>query len=196
MPLMLALQSLNGSVADATFAHWCDLARSIVPARAYRGWPHAGGNWAIVALTGEYIRYTLGLRANIDDIIEQLRYQYNPEVDRSPAPLPNTCILTPSRLVCGLQVWTANGEYQDHSGCSGACNPMPYDHFPRKYIAVMLGAWARGAVYACRIVIWPFGCGASGAWLCGLLMVVVCFGWMIALQRTGTQRRTQACTGN
>lgn len=56
MPLMLAIQSFNGSVPDSVFAEWCSLAKSIVPTRAYRGWPHAGGNWAIVALTGEYIR--------------------------------------------------------------------------------------------------------------------------------------------
>ena len=22
--------------------------------------------------------------------------------------------------------WTDNGQYQDHSGCNGACSPMPY----------------------------------------------------------------------
>eukprot|EP00049_Salpingoeca_infusionum_P011697 m.204114 g.204114 ORF g.204114 m.204114 type:complete len:137 (+) comp15006_c0_seq4:85-495(+) len=70
---------------------------------------------AIVALTGEFLRYKLGYRDNITDIVEQLANQYNPTY------------------------YTANGQYQDHSGCSGVCNPMPYDHFPRKYLAVMLG---------------------------------------------------------
>jgi hypothetical protein len=35
-------------------------------------------------------------------------------------------------------LWTDNGEYQDFSGCGGKCNPMPYDHFPRMYINLLL----------------------------------------------------------
>jgi len=49
-----------------------------------------------------------------------------------------------SQMQAGLL--TANGQYQDHSGENGL-NPMPYDHFPRKYFLVMLyegynGTWA------------------------------------------------------
>ena len=32
----------------------------------------------------------------------------------------------------------ALAEYQDLSGCNQKCSPMPYDHFPRKYMTVML----------------------------------------------------------
>eukprot|EP00049_Salpingoeca_infusionum_P011698 m.204129 g.204129 ORF g.204129 m.204129 type:complete len:838 (+) comp15006_c0_seq5:63-2576(+) len=115
MPLMLAMETLNGSVSKLQFEQWESITRSIDPYKAYKSWPHAAGNWAIVALTGEFLRYKLGYRDNITDIVEQLANQYNPTY------------------------YTANGQYQDHSGCSGVCNPMPYDHFPRKYLAVMLG---------------------------------------------------------
>eukprot|EP00043_Microstomoeca_roanoka_P000465 m.27809 g.27809 ORF g.27809 m.27809 type:complete len:831 (-) comp10335_c0_seq2:88-2580(-) len=114
MPLMLALSALNGSVSEDQMQKWVNLTQSIDPTKAYKGWPGGIGNWAIVALTGEFLRYQLGLRDGIADIVEQLANQYTPDI------------------------WTDNGEYQDHSGCSGACNPMPYDHFPRKYMTVML----------------------------------------------------------
>ncbi|EDQ87592.1 uncharacterized protein MONBRDRAFT_33248 [Monosiga brevicollis MX1] len=135
MPLMLALESLNGTVDASLFASWTNLARNIKPERSYSSWPHASGNWAIVALTGEYLRYHLGLRADMDDIIEQLRYQFN------------------------SATWTDNGEYLDHSGCSGSCSPMPYDHFPRKYITIML---AYG--YAAENASWYWEFNRRGAW--------------------------------
>lgn len=59
MPLMLAIETLNGTVNASLFNTWTRLATQIVPTRAYRAWPHATGNWAVVALTGEFIRYCL-----------------------------------------------------------------------------------------------------------------------------------------
>lgn len=114
MPLMLAYETLNGTVPAATLARWAAKARAIVPTRAFANWPHAIGNWAIVALTGEFLRFKLGLRDNISDIVEQLAFQYDP------------------------QQWTSNGQYLDHTGCNSTCSPVPYDHFPRKYMAIML----------------------------------------------------------
>ena len=38
-----------------------------------QGWPHTAGNWAIVALGGEALRFLAGLRNSSADIDEQLR---------------------------------------------------------------------------------------------------------------------------
>ena len=32
----------------------------------------------------------------------------------------------------------STGQYQDRSGYDSYLNPMPYDHYPRKYLAVMM----------------------------------------------------------
>lgn len=81
---MAALETLTGVVSNDQMNTWRSMAKSIVPtwvkdpgykmklqnfnarklpigstfshSKAYRGWPHAGGNWAIVALTGEFLR--------------------------------------------------------------------------------------------------------------------------------------------
>jgi hypothetical protein len=73
-----------------------------------------GGNWGVVALVGEYVRTKYGLNPN-----------------------NNTWYLTELQTQMQEGVITANGQYQDHSGENGL-NPMPYDHFPRKYYLVML----------------------------------------------------------
>ena len=34
--------------------------------------------------------------------------------------------LTPTEYQFTDDYWTDNGQYQDHSGCKGACSPIPY----------------------------------------------------------------------
>ncbi len=114
MPLMLAMDLLRGRVSDDVVANWDFLARSVDPLKAYRSWPRANGNWALIAATGEFLRYKAGLRPTLDDVVQQLKFQFQPHE------------------------WTANGQYQDHSGCNGKCNPIPYDHYTRSYISVLL----------------------------------------------------------
>jgi hypothetical protein len=114
MPLMLALDLLRGLVSAEVAANWESVARKINPRKAYHAWPHATGNWALIAATGEFLRFKAGFRPSLVDVVEQLQFQFQPHE------------------------WTANGQYQDHSGCTRQCNPMPYDHYTRSYISVLL----------------------------------------------------------
>ena len=61
-----------------------------------------GSNWGVVALTGEYLRFTMGLsnQTNYEWLESWLALEYN--------------------------YWSDNGQYEDRSGCNGLCNPMPY----------------------------------------------------------------------
>jgi hypothetical protein len=103
MPLMFAYESLLTLVPDATLQSWRAQFTRINSSRSYARWPRQAGNWAIVALTGESLRYLHGLRPDGSaDIETQLGFQFTD------------------------YYWTDNGEYQDHSGCSGGCSPMPY----------------------------------------------------------------------
>eukprot|EP00048_Salpingoeca_helianthica_P020710 m.8030 g.8030 ORF g.8030 m.8030 type:complete len:685 (-) comp5156_c0_seq2:41-2095(-) len=141
MPLMFAFESFLNLVPDATLQRWRSLLSQVNATRAYSHWPHQAGNWAIVALTGEALRYLHGLRPDgTEDIETQLGFQFTD------------------------YYWTDNGEYQDHSGCAGACSPMPYDHFPRKYIAVML---AKGFLPVNQSAYWDLV--TRGAWTSLLL---------------------------
>jgi hypothetical protein len=65
-----ALRSLDGIASAADMATWRALASAIVPSRSYAGWPRIGGNWAVVALAGEFLRYKMGLRPDVTDIEE------------------------------------------------------------------------------------------------------------------------------
>ncbi|XP_065838402.1 uncharacterized protein [Oscarella lobularis] len=110
MPSMLAYSVLKKSplVSAETIKAWEQLASKIDPEKSY---DKKGNNWDSVALTGEYLRYKLGL-SNSTEWLE-------------------------STLTQQMTHFTSNGQYQDHTGYKGL-NPMPYDHFPRKYLTVML----------------------------------------------------------
>lgn len=112
MPLMLAMRTFGALPAaqrPEAYPQWQQLVRSIDVTKAFRG-PDGvtGGNWGIVAITGEYLRWKLGLNGNLSWVTMALAEQ------------------------AADARWTDNGQYMDRSGCNGKCNPMPYDHFPRK----------------------------------------------------------------
>eukprot|EP00118_Oscarella_pearsei_P012227 m.88465 g.88465 ORF g.88465 m.88465 type:complete len:643 (+) comp36572_c0_seq3:15-1943(+) len=110
MPTMYAYVQLKKSklVPEDTLLRWEHLASHIDPLKAYA---KHNNNWDTVALTGEYLRFKLGFL--------------------------NSTTWLETRLQEQLTHFTPNGQYQDHTGYNGL-NPMPYDHFPRKYLAVMM----------------------------------------------------------
>lgn len=125
LPISLAIRQLIASnlTTPAQVAKWAAVASSIEVTKSYtgpNGW--TPGNWGVVALVGEYARYTLGpaFGANLTWIDEGLQQQWD------------------------SMRWTANGQYQDLSGCEGECSPLPYDHFPRKQISVLLALGYNG----------------------------------------------------
>jgi hypothetical protein len=117
-----------------------------------------------VAITGEFVRWTMGpsFGGNLTWVVGGLQYQvgacaaeggcacllgegyvHPPSPHRVfplPLPIPFAHSLCPPPRSSQWEStrWTDNGEYQDLSGCDGLCSPMPYDVFPRKYMAVML----------------------------------------------------------
>ncbi len=102
VPIMFSLAFIEPFVSPSWISRWRSKLGAVVPARSYRGWPHIAGNWAIVALVGEALRFQAGLRNSTADIESQLGAQFTDFY------------------------WTDNGEYQDHSGCGGKCSPIPY----------------------------------------------------------------------
>jgi hypothetical protein len=111
MPCMFAYILLKNKVDKQTVSKWDQLAAQIDPEKVYY---NTGNNWGVVALTGEYLRYKLGFSNSTTWLENELKEQFS------------------------KGHFTANGQYQDRSGYGGHLNPMPYDHFPRKYLAVMM----------------------------------------------------------
>lgn len=112
MPLMFALPVLAPLVAPSLAAQWNASLRGINPYVSYHG--YLTNNWGIVALTGDFLRAQAGLNTNTSWYLDELALQL------------------------GENSFTQNGQYQDRTGYDGVLNPMPYDLFPRKYLAVML----------------------------------------------------------
>ncbi len=155
MPLSLAIKTViaNNLTTEAHIEKWESLFSSVVFSKSYNG-PNGWtpGNWGLVAMTGEFARWTLGPKfgGNLTWVVGGLASQVRSPchtralrprsllLQRVPAGCPPTHPTHPPALQWVTNRWTDNGEYQDLSGCDGACSPMPYDVFPRKYMAVML----------------------------------------------------------
>jgi hypothetical protein len=71
-PLAHALPLLKGKVDAARFAKWEENLRSFDPARTYR---QRGGNWNVVALSGEWLFHKMGLRPDTAWIEQSLAGQ-------------------------------------------------------------------------------------------------------------------------
>lgn len=105
-----ALPLLSRHVEPERAQRWRDQLASFSPWQVYRS-PPGGGNWNLVAVSGEYLFHRLGLRDDLSYVEVSLGRQGH--VFRSP--------------------W---GLYLE--------GPMPYDHFPRLWMADMLAAGYEG----------------------------------------------------
>lgn len=125
-PAMLALTLYTKAAPAERVAKWRASLASVDPQKLYsvrRG----GNNWAVVNLSGEWLRVAAGLTTG-------------------------TAYLE-ARLVEQLKNFTPLGMYNEGG------NPLPYDHFPRIFLAGIMQAGYRGASYAaCRDLVW------RGAW--------------------------------
>ncbi|XP_065828599.1 uncharacterized protein [Oscarella lobularis] len=109
MPSLFAYANLKDHVDKKSVGMWDSLLTAIDPKKTYKP---ASNNWATVALTGEYMRFKMGFTNST----EWLQLVLNDQ----------------------MKHFTANGQYQDRSGYDSYLNPIPYDHYPRKYLAVMM----------------------------------------------------------
>ncbi|XP_062500330.1 uncharacterized protein LOC134177569 [Corticium candelabrum] len=135
MPSMLAYNLLRKHIKNETLLKkWKSLATSVDPNKTYA---YHGNNWDTVALTGEFLRCKLGFCKDTSWITTTLQAQ--------------------------MAHFTANGQYMDKTGCD-YLNPMPYDHFPRKYLAVMM-EWKYNLSFSDDLAIYL----ERGAWV-SLLM--------------------------
>lgn len=108
LPVMYARELLIPLVKPAVVAKWDEQLTNIIPTGNYA----TGGNWAIVAVGGDWFRYKAGLAKTTQ---------------------PQWMEETLKRL---WPMWTDNGLWMDVG--PGRLNPVPYDHFPRHYMNVML----------------------------------------------------------
>jgi hypothetical protein len=112
LPVMLTKQIVAPLVSTSTMTFWNATLQTLNPVQSYNGYP--ANNWGLVAVAGEYLRVQQGLcRINCSWWEQELTLQVNENS------------------------FTANGQYQDHSGTDGL-NPLAYDTFARTYIVSLV----------------------------------------------------------
>ena len=111
-PSMMAFEILAPHAAPARLANWTKWLNQMNPS----SYAARDGNWGLVAVAGEFVRMALHGFGNAS----QSEWW--------------TSVLS-AQMTSG--VFTASGNYQDHSGSAGL-SPLPYDTFPLKYMTVLV----------------------------------------------------------
>ena len=111
-PSVRAFELLKPHASAARLANWTLWLNQLNP----NGYATRTGNWGLVAVAGEFERLVLNGFGNAT----QAEWW--------------TSVLDAQMRV---GAFTASGNYLDHSGMAGL-NPLPYDTFPDKYMAVLI----------------------------------------------------------